>query len=560
MTPASKVSPTGSVSDATDAEAKLHEAIGNGSFTPFLGAGASTFCDPTPGGDPRWATFDQRVQALLQLNRTYESFLGSLLDGHCRTVPRLKRSNPDEISAFQVAVIDLIGHLTDLVAKQMRDGKFALVDAASYEVPILDTHRDRLATLVVGCVDAAAELPTVEDDEPDHLDKEGIQRSLTVLACQLLDDRSWKLPLVARARAGHEIEWNRQRKLAAEQARRTGGSHGSHVRLERIEWLTDLVWHTLSFDVPVYPGADDLAFRISLRASVDSLLARGHLPEKADAYFADQQLPGRVASWMHLCERDSTPSSSFHRAVAAALSWGHHLLVKNGRNHAQVPMAFTTNYDRSLEIALYRMGIDFHVICPVIPIGGSEPCWLMRTISPPPNRRNPKIAGMDQEPHNWGRITDPLPGDKSGQLIVGGTKMGDPIGPIVVKLHGSPLEPIETAVYQHFLILSESSYLQTIAGRSNPPAWVEAQVMQPQRGLWFFGYSLSDWSVRLSLYGQVIKPTKTQRSAVTSGMTFSQKRLFKPLVSIYPGDIADGAAMIASHEEVARRMNPLGGN
>jgi hypothetical protein len=88
-------------------------------------------------------------------------------------------------------------------------------------------------------------------------------------------------------------------------------------------------------------------------------------------------------------------------------------------------------------------------------------------------------------------------------------------GPIIVKVHGSPLEvfpadnkvserkdgeAVEYRRMQHSLVLSESRYLLSLIGESSYPSWVVQELRRPNRHLWFFGYSLTDWNARLHLF------------------------------------------------------------
>src|SRR5262249_50695229 len=85
----------------------------------------------------------------------------------------------------------------------------------------------------------------------------------------------------------------------------------------------------------------------------------------------------------------------------------------------------------------------------------------------------------------------------------GPPKPGQLIGPMVLKLHGAPCIKDSKPGFKHWLVLSETGYLEALATASHVPTWVLTQLGQnsfSRRALWFLGYSMSDWNVRLRLF------------------------------------------------------------
>jgi hypothetical protein len=269
---------------------------------------------------------------------------------------------------------------------------------------------------------------------------------------------------------------------------------GEHIALEQLEWLNALLWYTLRYDVATYLNSDELAFRISLDVPPSGLVRRWPLVEAALIYTGGNELIAHVADWLR-CYEAKVKVTDFHRDIAAALMvqfkvWDD----SRGAPMGHVPVALTTNYDRSIELALQDLRSDYHVLFPVRD-RENKTVWLVRRVTS--TRSEGRLGVVDSV--------------NKDDLVVDGARLV-PVGPIVVKLHGAPLESLEGQPYTHFLVLSEASYLEAISEPSNMPEWVKAQLGDP-RVIWFFGYSLSDWNIRASLY----RETNSVQSAVFRG-------------------------------------------
>jgi hypothetical protein len=162
-----------------------------------------------------------------------------------------------------------------------------------------------------------------------------------------------------------------------------------------------------------------------------------------------------------------------------------------------------------MERAFEKNGIAFHVLFPVIITGagkgekGRPPVtWKLRNWL---SVERAKETGRAFEDAYW---EDVCPAGQNPRITWD--------GPLIVKLHGSPSEQRGLLKDQHWVVLSEVGYLQALEG-SAMPEWVRQQLhdsavgrplgreaMDPEangrRSLWFLGYSIADWNVRLRLY------------------------------------------------------------
>jgi hypothetical protein len=123
---------------------------------------------------------------------------------------------------------------------------------------------------------------------------------------------------------------------------------------------------------------------------------------------------------------------------------------------------------------------------------------------------------------------------------------GELVGPVIVKLHGSPLDPVRSG-QEHWLVLSETGYLEAMDSTLNPlPDWVEKQLKGspngPGRSLWFLGYSVSDWNIRLRLYEHLRysrdASPKLEKSVIDRRLDWFRRAIFSNLdIKVYVGDL-----------------------
>ena len=300
------------------------------------------------------------------------------------------------------------------------------------------------------------------------------------------------------------------------------------LRLDAVQWMSELLWYTIRYWVPCYPTTAELAFELSLKVG-KAPARRAELAQAAQAleneYLSNKEgsLADDMAALIRYCEhyqRDVPESialtSAFHYGIVTALQhqfdrYRTKCLADPDLDSDTVPIVFTTNFDNALEQVFKENDLGYHVLYPTIGATGrsvavngdvAKPVWRIRTYFPDSEE------STDDE---WDVVGLPKPPTAS-------SGPGEFIGPLVLKIHGAPLLRLKPeSRFKHWLVLSEADYLQALATASNMPGWVKEQLgeeVKSQRYLWFLGYSISDWNVRLRLFEHCKKGTHGLRGVV----------------------------------------------
>jgi hypothetical protein len=312
------------------------------------------------------------------------------------------------------------------------------------------------------------------------------------------------------------------------------------LQLDAIQWLSDLLWYTVRYWIPFYPTTSELAFELSLAAK-DAPSRRAELAQAAQAlenesFGKANSLAEIIGNLVRYCEivQDKEgadwQSKAFNYAIAAALQYQFekYKVFKDldgdsavrraslkdrfkagdedkGRRvppKFPIPIAFTTNFDSSLEKAFEENDLGFHIVFPVLRGSRLEdpeiivaPVWMVRTCYPRSMRR------MVQE-LDWSTLCD-----------ANGVPRMVFVGPIIVKLYGSPTLELNDDKSEHWIVLSEVGYLEALEDRAKIPVWLTQQLASKEgsddqwgfrrpvpRSIWFLGHSATDWNERRTLY------------------------------------------------------------
>jgi hypothetical protein len=245
-----------------------------------------------------------------------------------------------------------------------------------------------------------------------------------------------------------------------------------------------------------------------------------------------------------------------------------------------VPIAISCNFDQELEKAMERLGCVYHVVFPVLyQIGGSfapgpqERGWLLRTKRP--------RQGLERSVAEDRLLVDAVKVETLDSLE-GGFE-----GPVVVKLHGSPLEqlpPPEALTHasglagplaapvrsiRHRIVLSDYQILvDALRGEQVLPPGLEKLLKQkhdPPRRMCFFGFPLRDPNSRLRIY--------LQREFLTDGALLQEhpedglRRSFASLLAnslgrnvfYYPKELDEVAAFMSAYRKRQEGKHELGG-
>lgn len=420
----------------------------------------------------------------------------------------------DAIFRLQVQLTKLASRLVGLFGEQIKENRSCVVSIYDYKVPLpfhnTDKMKDLLDILEL-LVEEAREIAENEkkldlDDSQPDLMAEAIYQKLLILAFRL----NGKLIYEPAGRAFREEHSDQIKSLKGIDSLKQRHS----LRLDELAWLEDLLWHTLRFDIPVYLSPSELTFRLSLSIRMKEL-RRSELPQVAELQkfkgeLQNEETTQNLVRILCFCETRNDFVPDFHRVIAAAM-WDQYLAYKItvGKTDALeqsslvIPIIITTNFDRLIEEAFIKLHKSFELVYPVWVITESKEAettrkmeWYICTYTPKPNRRDYQTSTpvICSDYEKW-------PESKLKTLK----------GPIVIKLHGSPLEgPLPEPErpnqrVEHTIILTESDYFATVVQHADDksiyPVWLEKFLRDSKKNYWWFmGYTGDDWFVRMRIY------------------------------------------------------------
>jgi len=312
--------------------------------------------------------------------------------------------------------------------------------------------------------------------------------------------------------------------------------HVVHLSLEQLDWLGDLLWHLIKYDLAVLPNNDELAFQFSL-CWASSCLTRvplgtagvlsetNRLLDGETRHISDDNIKSVTWCTDHIYGRiynkiEHQDPSAFYSAIATMLQQGN-AVMPDGDTDSDVgdlvvqpfwPVAITVNMDTELERSL--SGGEFSVIYPMIESNTNSPVWVMRVHSPGKENVFHMIPrdGSFSETFYY-KITKTDGTQKSLCYIK---------GPLIVKLRGSSLHSVppehhrikwlgdfgklnKQGLFINRVILSSVEYTNeyTVPGLGEPESILDL-LRQQGRRLCFFGFPLEDpdsmFSVRRNIW------------------------------------------------------------
>ena len=287
-----------------------------------------------------------------------------------------------------------------------------------------------------------------------------------------------------------------------------------------VEWLSDLLWHVVISGAGVPSSQRELSFFLNLPEEGYSRrrFSRSHPGEYRgpddDGKTLDKNLKLLVKGYdsgLEEKERDwSQPREAFAWTIARSLvkAWGE-------EEHERFTVALVSDYDLMLERAMIEQleeGDRLHVVTParVRWDGQSKFKWLMGTVEV-----GEGSAGALAKPE-WEWL------DERKKVLK------DRLGPVVIRLTGTPLFALSAEQHRHLLdtvgpyditevkptaVFSEHDSVQAVMAlapiqqpRQQPKKGFRDQLLFEQQGLtwnyrgWLFlGHRFSDWLPRLQL-------------------------------------------------------------
>jgi hypothetical protein len=504
--------------------------ISNGCFTPFLGAGASLVFTPAKEKEnPVWGKVVENIEEISKFlggdaNDPRQKFIGSFIkefgfNDSSIILPATGTSESERypLINFQAQLTILIAEFIQLLTCQAGKLYKPITSLSDYKLPIPDDEFKNSREIMLKIFKEVNSL------------KKNMQSNKTDEISIFLDRLHSKLKdffLRNFVKESHETAWKEA--IPSLQAyhkniktRRVCPPCESETWLStaHIEWLTHLLWHSLRREVPVYPDADELSFVLSFYASLPTS-QKSDLARSAEIYSEYTDLVEVIKGWFGRCDKVEYNYNNFHKAIA--LSLREQFNMYNRDNHSTfLPIALTTNFDKGLERALDAMEekIDYHLLYPVILMIGKD---------------NYQIKWVRKDVMANGNVIPHWVSTGANENMIDSIDMPNPQpafpdrpkGPIIIKLHGSPLDaappPNKSGGYEErpYLVLSESGYLEAM--KETFPVWLSIKLKKSiksfggkSRHMLFLGYSLSDWNVRAALCDLLMYRTATDAKKET---------------------------------------------
>jgi hypothetical protein len=300
-----------------------------------------------------------------------------------------------------------------------------------------------------------------------------------------------------------------------------GASGRKHITLGQFEWVGDLLWHTLRFDAPMIPEAEDLAFQLSLvvAGTGDS---KHHRPPMGEAASGPGGRAGLISAWL-ACYNSRADRVVFdarddvHAVMARFLSC-RKLYKKDEEGQVETATLVTSNLDAKVESVLEDEEVEHNVLFPVTithaPImeksgryETQKSAWLLLTRS-----------------YKGGKRDDWWVCGKEGQNLPADEPWRDRLaqGPLLVKLRGSPLHGLpevkglrfassdnansewqsRVSSIEHSIYLKDSAFFDyMLNAESGWPGFLRTRLTEGTSCL--LGYPLPDPHIRLAFHVHV---------------------------------------------------------
>jgi hypothetical protein len=529
----------------------LSDAIKKGKFVPFFGAASPSirkhFVESSENEKIWGRVFERftKLQAkILDIHgevkyKKYFLFLEKLAIAHDiklkEKVDKIDSAKNDDLLDFQVCILEFLLWCSDKVAERIQNNAIL---PERLDIPVIDfndlsdkekdnTDCEKLIKAIFLAIKKLKK-STKNDKIEILLPLRKIEQKFEFYVCKIFCEK----PLVGNSK--YQIK-NFENFLECElclNGKNESNKINKKLTLGELRWLKELLWWSSRYDVPIYPTSSELAHYISYFLEVppiadirdyDLSLVAGAVngaPKNLRDLFKEIEEKRKLIKDIKASETAEI-SHEFFKLIAKYLV----CLDRINTETKVVPIAVTTNYDSMLETEIEQELKNvknklkkYRVVFPVWidqteDSEGSEIVekidWICRTID----------LSSDEKSISYSYAED----------LVNLFKTDDtcPL-PTLIKIHGAPcidIDSVKTKLIKeykgqeqkisqidqmkHFVILSESNYLNSLPifmGKDQ----INDIIFNSGKSIWFLGYSLSDWDVRVMMLQSMKEKVKTK--------------------------------------------------
>lgn len=298
-----------------------------------------------------------------------------------------------------------------------------------------------------------------------------------------------------------------------------------------LDWFSDLLWHILSYDIPIYPTTGVLGLQMSICRQANCFAriplgtagvissqcalilddtpsipcyrffgrylkqkAKSALPESSSFYLSTTTLLNRFFK----VNPDYQPQSKKGKPSPSAIDAADEDITAEGQT-LRIPIAISVNIDGELEHSLKLAGA-FSVIFPVRPIDKKRTSWMLQVLNKDKDETNYLLRSDNSFNEIKDKINGPLivqlRGCFSHQDVTNG-------GGRIMSLpeESNAQIKIEDIYYNH-VFLSSIDYARWITSKDGMPVFLQEILKDPDRILCFCGYPLDGQDELLSILKQ----------------------------------------------------------
>jgi TIR domain len=501
-------------------QVKLWRAVEKGLFTPILGSSCHSIAQEREEVRPY---LEERLRWLMKHLRgsAEEDYVKSVVQANLPGLlfPPLEakdcKADRRGLVAFQALLTRAGVKAARLFSEAMNWNTQSFTDIYSVDVNLVpfQTKRYELRKLLIEATEKASLLEDQKSGDDSGLGIRGIKRHLVWLTWAIFSE-----DFLNQRTSDPEVERWIDRYPLADLWFGSPPIGAPKISLAHLEWMADLLWHTLRFDAPIYPASKDLALQIALCASQTAPLQRTAFGTTALMTEEEERTKLVQRLWSIYSSRDSKngPPSPLYKTLVRAVC--HEPSSPRRRLGLEAParlggslrflmeerhlrLIVNTNLDPEIERAFVEAERGFGVLLPV---------WVEFERWGERHRRADWLLVYQEKGER--ETSWMLWGDDLEQSILQRTR--DAVrGPLIVKLYGSPLQalpvspqgvPLETAEYLrdalvtrflHRLVLSDLDLLEY-----SIPQGLRSLLAERGRTLCFMGFAGSDFVSRRQLY------------------------------------------------------------